>query len=78
MDPQGQGCSGGCREATEPHSQPMSAETVYAAIRETIDDQLQLNDELSMFELIGVVRLIEAELVAAAMDSDDDEEDGEE
>lgn len=56
----------------------MSAETVYAAIRETIDDQLQLNDELSMFELIGVVRLIEAELVAAAMDSDDDEEDGEE
>jgi hypothetical protein len=52
----------------------MSAETVYEALRETIADQSQLDDELSMFELIGVVRLIEAELVAAAMESDDDEE----
>jgi hypothetical protein len=54
----------------------MSAESVYAAIRETIDDQLQLNDELSMFELIGVVRLVEAELIEAAM-ADDEEGDAE-
>lgn len=57
----------------------MSAETVYEALRETIADQSQLDDELSMFELIGVVRLIEAELIEAAMadDSDDEEADAE-
>jgi hypothetical protein len=63
-----------------PHPMPMSAETLYQAIRDTIDDQLQLDDELTTFELIGVVRLIEGELVAAAVgDSDDEgEEEGEE
>lgn len=56
----------------------MSAETVYEALRETIADQTALDDELSMFELIGVVRLIEAELIEAAMadDEDDDAEPG--
>jgi hypothetical protein len=53
----------------------MSAETVYEALRETIADQTQLDDELSMFELIGVVRLIEAELLEAAMADDDDDSD---
>lgn len=52
----------------------MSAETLYQALRDTIDDQLALDDSVSMFELIGVVRLIEGEVVAAAMESDDDEE----
>jgi hypothetical protein len=51
----------------------MSAETVYEALRETIADQTALDDELSMFELIGVVRLIEAELIEAAMSDDDDD-----
>jgi hypothetical protein len=61
----------------EPHPEPMSAETVYQAIRDTIDDQLLLDDELSTFELIGVVRLIEAELIEAAM-MPDEEKEGEE
>jgi hypothetical protein len=52
----------------------MSAETVYEALRETIADQTALDDELSMFELIGVVRLIEAELIEAAMSDDDDDD----
>jgi hypothetical protein len=52
----------------------MSAETVYEALRETIADQTALDDELSMFELIGVVRLIEAELLEAAMSDDDDDD----
>lgn len=55
------------------HHPPMSAETVYEALRETIADQTALDDELSMFELIGVVRLIEAELIEAAMSDDDDD-----
>ncbi len=53
----------------------MSAETGYEALRETIADQTALDDELSMFELIGVVRLIEAELLEAAMADDDDDSD---
>ncbi len=52
----------------------MSAESVYEALREAIADQSSLDDELSMFELIGVVRLIEAELIASALEDDDDEE----
>ena len=53
---------------------PMSAETVYQALRQAIDDQLELDDGLSMFELIGVVRLIEAELIEAAIQPDEDDE----
>ncbi|MFZ9086487.1 MAG: hypothetical protein ACO3C6_07930 [Steroidobacteraceae bacterium] len=52
----------------------MSAETIYEALRETIADQTALDDELSMFELIGVVRLIEAELIEAAMSDDEDDD----
>ena len=52
----------------------MSAEAIYDAIRATIAEQTEQDDELSMFELIGVVRLIEAELTAAAMEGDDEEE----
>ena len=52
----------------------MSAESVYEALRETIADQSSLDDELSMFELIGVVRLIEAELIASALEDDDDDD----
>ena len=61
-----------------PHHRAMSAESVYEAIRATIAEQTEQDDELSMFELIGVVRLIEAELTEAAMEGDDDEEEGEE
>lgn len=51
----------------------MSAESVYEAIHETIADQTQLDDELSMFELIGVVELVKADLIKAAQEADDDD-----
>ena len=52
----------------------MSAESVYEALLDTIADQSSLDDELSMFELIGAVRLVEAGLLAEAMADDEDEE----
>ena len=54
----------------------MSAESVYEAIHEVIADQSQLDDELSMFELIGVIRMVEADLIEAAKADDDDTEPG--
>jgi hypothetical protein len=54
----------------------MSAETIYDAIHEVIADQSQLDDELSMFELIGVIRMVEADLIKAAQADDDDAEPG--
>ena len=53
----------------------MSAEAVYDAIRATIAEQTEQDEGLSMFELIGVVRLIEAELIEAAMTPEDEDED---
>ncbi len=52
----------------------MSAESVYEALLDTIADQSSLDDGLTMFELIGAVRLVEAGLLAEAMADDDDEE----
>ena len=49
----------------------MSAEAVYDAIRQAIADTT--DDDLGMFELIGVVELIKAELTAAAMEPDEEE-----
>jgi hypothetical protein len=51
----------------------MSAESVYDAIRATIAEQTEQDEELSMFELIGVVELIKAELTVAAMEDDEEE-----
>ena len=55
----------------------MSAQSVYAALLDTIADQSNLDDELSMFELIGAVRLIEAGLIAEALEDDDEDEEAE-
>lgn len=55
--------------APPPHA--MSAEAVYDAIRQAIADTT--DDDLGMFELIGVVELIKAELTAAAMEPDEEE-----
>lgn len=55
----------------------MSAESVYEALLDTIADQSSLDDELSMFELIGAVRLVEAGLLAEAMADDENEEEAE-
>jgi len=54
----------------------MSANALYDAINEAIAVETEKDGELSMFELIGVVELIKAELTAAAMESDDDDEEG--
>ena len=64
----------GCREPMKPQPMLMSADTVYQTIRNAIDDQLVLDDELSTFELIGVIRMIEAELIAAAMEPEDSDD----
>jgi len=56
-----------------PHPHAMSAESVYDAIRATIAEQTEQDEDLSMFELIGVVELIKAELTVAAMEDDDEE-----
>jgi hypothetical protein len=55
----------------------MSAESVYEALLDTIADQSSLDDGLSMFELIGAVRLIEAGLLAEALEGDEDEDEDE-
>ena len=61
--------------STSSRQTSMSAETIYEAIHEVIADQTQLDDQLSMFELIGVVEMVKADLIAAAQD--DEDEDGE-
>lgn len=55
----------------------MSAEIVYEAIREAIQEQVDLDPSLTMFELLGAIRMIDAEFAALALepDDDDDEED---
>lgn len=55
----------------------MSAQSCYEALLDTIADQSSLDDELSMFELIGAVRLIEAGLIAEALEDDGEDEDEE-
>ena len=50
----------------------MAAQTLYDTIRQDIDDHLEGDDELSTFELIGVLRMITAELELAAMEAGDE------
>lgn len=49
----------------------MAASDLYDAIRETIDDHLEQDTELSTFELVGVLRMITAELELAAMETEE-------
>ena len=51
----------------------MSANALYDAINEAIAVETEKDGELSMFELIGVVELIKAELTVAAMEDDEEE-----
>jgi len=55
------------------HPQAMSANALYDAINEAIAVETEKDGELSMFELIGVVELIKAELTVAAMEDDEEE-----
>lgn len=52
----------------------MSAESVYNALREVIATESEADEDLTMFELIGVVRIIESELVDAFLVPDDDDD----
>jgi len=71
MEPQAQGAWEVAGNLWLPHHRAMSAEAVYDAIRQAIADTT--DDDLGMFELIGVVELIKAELTAAAMEPDEEE-----
>lgn len=52
----------------------MAAQDLYDSIRSTIDEHLEQDDELSTFELVGVLRMVTAELELAAMEASDDQE----
>lgn len=51
----------------------MAAQDLYDKLRETIDAHLELDDDLSTFELIGVLRMVTAELELAAMEAGEEE-----
>lgn len=51
----------------------MAAQVLYDHIRQAIDEHLESDDELSTFELVGVLRMITAELELAAMEAGDDD-----
>lgn len=52
----------------------MAAQTLYDQLRSTIDEHLETDDELSTFELVGVLRMITAELELAAMEAGEEDE----
>lgn len=51
----------------------MAAQVLYDTLRATIDEHLEEDDDLSTFELIGVLRMITAELELAAMEAGEEE-----
>lgn len=51
----------------------MAAQALYDEIRATIDEHLEQDDELSTFELVGVLRMVTAELELAAMEAGEEE-----
>jgi hypothetical protein len=50
----------------------MSAATLYEAIHETIAEQVQIDDPLSTFELLGVIEQVKYDVLLAGDDDDDD------
>lgn len=53
------------------HPPPM---TLYEAIRAAIDEATSEDEEMSLPELIGTLELIKAELIAAALEPDDEDD----
>ena len=51
----------------------MAAQDLYDKLRGTIDEHLEADDELSTFELVGVLRMVTAELELAAMEAGEEE-----
>ena len=53
---------------------PMSdSRTLYDALRDTISEVTEADDTLSLPELIGTLELVKAELLAAALEPDEDD-----
>ena len=52
----------------------MSAESLYEALNATIADQLELDDPLSPYELIGVIEMVKADVLASMMDGEPEDE----
>lgn len=52
----------------------MAAQDLYESLRSTIDEHLKADDELSTFELVGVLRMVTAELELAAMEASEEDE----
>lgn len=52
----------------------MAAQELYDTLRNAIDAYLEVDEELSTFELVGVLRMVTAELELAAMEAGDSEE----
>lgn len=52
----------------------MAAQALYDEIRATIDQHLEVDEELSTFELIGILRMVTAELELAAMEAGEEDE----
>ena len=52
----------------------MSAESLYEALNATIADQLELDDPISVYELIGVIEMVKADVLASMMEGEDDPE----
>lgn len=51
----------------------MAAQDLYVSLHQAISDHLDQDDALSTFELLGVLRLVSAELEAIAMDEEEAE-----
>lgn len=52
----------------------MAAQELYDRLRADIDNHLETDDELTTFELVGVLRMLTAELEVAAIEAGDDDE----
>ena len=52
----------------------MSAESLYEALNATIADQLELDDPISLFELIGVIEMVKTDVLASMMDGEPEDE----
>lgn len=48
--------------------------TLYEALRAAIDEATSEDEDMSLPELIGTLELVKAEIIAAALEPDDDAE----
>jgi hypothetical protein len=53
----------------------MSAQSLYLALHATVEDQLGLDDPLSMMEIVGAIEMVKHDLLVAFDDAEDDDPD---